>query len=65
MKWFEHLQRMRSDRMSKIILEWNAEAIRRKGKPREKWIEGVSNCRKGRNLKHVKIKPGLMKNAQH
>jgi hypothetical protein len=31
---------MRRIRISKIILKWNSEGRRRKGKPREQWIVG-------------------------
>ena len=32
---------MLSNRISKMIPEWNAEGKRRKGEPREMWVDGV------------------------
>ena len=41
MRWFGHVERMGEDRIPKMILEWNAEGRRRRGKPREQWMDGI------------------------
>ena len=39
--WFGHVTRMGEDRIPKIILEYNAEGRRRRGKPQKKWKDGI------------------------
>ena len=41
LRWFGHITRMGEDRIPKMILEWNAEGRRRRGKPQEKWMDGI------------------------
>ena len=39
--WFGDITRMGEDRISKMILEWNAKGRRRRGKPLEKWVDEI------------------------
>ena len=41
LRWFGYLKRMRNNRMPKMIMEWNAQDRRTKGKPKEQWIDEV------------------------
>ena len=40
-RWYGHEKRMGSEKISKVILEWNAGERRRKEKPRKQWMNGV------------------------
>ena len=37
---------MGEDRIQKVILEWNAEGARRRGKSQEKWMDGIRSMNK-------------------
>jgi hypothetical protein len=39
--WFGHIKRMPGNRLPLKILEWEPEGMRRRGKPKERWIGGV------------------------
>ena len=41
LKSFGYLERMTSNTIPKMMMEWNTEGRRRKGKPREQWIDGL------------------------
>ncbi|KAJ4441896.1 hypothetical protein ANN_11756 [Periplaneta americana] len=41
LKWFGQVKRMKNGRIPKMLLEWAAEGRRRRGTPREQWIDGV------------------------
>jgi hypothetical protein len=41
LRWFGHAKRMPGNRLSRKILEWEPEGTRRRGRPKERWIDGV------------------------
>jgi hypothetical protein len=41
LRWFGHLKRMPGNRLSLKILEWEPEGTRRRGRSKERWIDGV------------------------
>jgi hypothetical protein len=41
LRWFRHIKRMPGNRLPLKILEWEPEGTRRRGRPKERWIDGV------------------------
>jgi hypothetical protein len=41
LRWFGHVKRMPGNRLQPKILEWEPEGTRRRGSPKEIWIDGV------------------------
>jgi hypothetical protein len=41
LRWFGHLKRMPVNRLPLNILGWEPEGTRRRGRPKERWIDGV------------------------
>jgi len=43
LRWYGHMLRMSNDRMPKRIFETKPDGIRRKGRPRRRWLQDVEN----------------------
>jgi hypothetical protein len=41
LRWSGHVKRMPGNRLPLNILEWEPEGTRRKGRPKERWIDGI------------------------
>jgi hypothetical protein len=41
LRWFGHVKRMPGNRLLRKIVEWEPEGTRRRGRPKERWIDGV------------------------
>jgi len=50
LQWYGHLKRMQDERLSKLIMEWIPGEIRKRGRPRKTWMEGVRAAMKTRYL---------------
>ena len=52
LRWFRHVERMGDERMAKTVCESNVRGVRRRGRPRKCWMDGVKEvlARKGLNI---------------
>jgi hypothetical protein len=41
LRWFEYVKRMPGNRLPRKILEWELEGTRRRGRSKDRWIDGV------------------------
>jgi hypothetical protein len=41
LQWFGHVKRMPGNRLPLKILEWEPVRTRRRGRPKDRWIDGV------------------------
>ena len=48
--WYGHVKRMPEERIPKLIMEWIPLERRKRGRPRETWMEGVQAAMTTRNL---------------
>jgi hypothetical protein len=44
LRWFGHVKRMPGNRLPLKVLEWEPEGKRRRGRPKERWIDEVRRC---------------------
>ena len=57
LRWFRHIERMGDDRMAKRVYASNVRGVRRRGRPRKCWMDGVKEllARKGLNIREAKV----------
>jgi hypothetical protein len=41
LRWFGHVKRIPGNRLPLKVLEWEPQGTRRRGRPKERWIDGV------------------------
>ena len=50
LQWYGHVKRMPEARTPKLIMDWIPLERRKRGRPRETWMEGVQAAMTTRNL---------------
>ena len=57
LRWFGHVERMGDERMAKRVYESDVRGVRRRGRPRKCWMDGVKEvlARKGLNTQEAKV----------
>ena len=57
LRWFGHVERMGDERMAKRVYESGVRGIRKRGRPRKCWMDGVKEvlARKGLSIQEAKI----------
>ena len=57
LRCFGHVERMGDERMAKRVYESNVRGVRRRGRPRKCWMDGVKEvlARKGLNIQEAKV----------
>ena len=57
LRWFGHVERMGDDRLAKRVYDSNVRGMRRRGRPRKCWIDGVNETleRKGLTIEEAKV----------
>jgi hypothetical protein len=53
LRWFGHVKRMPGNRLSLKVLEWEPGGTRRRGRPKERWIDGVRRSMTNHGLAEV------------
>ena len=56
LRWFGHVERIGDERMAKRVYEYDVRGVRRRGRPRKCWMDGVKEvlARKGLDIQEVK-----------
>ena len=57
LRWFRHVKRMGNERMAKRVHESDVRGVRRRGRPRKCWMDGVKEvlAKKGLNIQEAKV----------
>ena len=57
LRWFGHVERMRNERLVKRVYDPEVRGVRRRGRPRKSWMNGVKETleRKGLNIQEAKV----------
>ena len=57
LRWFGHIERMGDERMAKRMYESDVRGVRRRGRPRKCWMDGVKEvlARKCLNIQEAKV----------
>ena len=57
LRWFGNAERMGDERMAKRGYESDVRGVRRRGRPRKCWLDGVKEmlARKGLNIQEAKV----------
>ena len=57
LRWFGHVERMGNERLVKRVYESEVRGVRRRGRPRKSWLNGVNEAlgRKGLNIQEAKV----------
>ena len=57
LRWFGHVERMGNERLVKRVYESEVRGVRRRGRPRKSWMNGVKETleRKGLNIQEAKV----------
>ena len=57
LRYFGHVERMGDERMAKRVYESDVRGVRRRGRPRKCWMDGVKEvlARKGLNIQEAKV----------
>ena len=57
LRWFGHVEKMGDERMAKRVYESNVRGVRRRGRPRKCWMDGMKEvlARKGLTIQKVKV----------
>ena len=56
LRWFGHVESMGDERMAKRVYEADVRGVRRRGRPRKCWMDGIKEVlsRKGLNIQEAK-----------
>jgi hypothetical protein len=49
--WYGHVERMDPTRLPKIMIHWEPEGRKKRGRPRRTWKEGIYTAMKERDLR--------------
>ena len=57
LRWFGHFERMGDERMAKRVYEFDVRGVRRRGRLRKCWMDGMKEvlARKGLNIQEAKV----------
>ena len=57
LRWFGHVERMGDERLVKRVYESDIRGVRRRGRPRKSWINGVKETleKRGLNIQDAKV----------
>ena len=57
MRWFGHVERMGDDRLVKRVYDSEVRGVRRRGRPRKCWMDGLKEIlgKKGLNIQEARV----------